>query len=54
LFQLEKVKEYIDYRTKVFKRVNKVKKHFYSEILGQSLKLTCSKKAIRCIDKAGS
>ena len=42
------------YRHKVFRRVNKIKKEFYSDILGKKIFATVSAKAYKCIRKMGS
>jgi hypothetical protein len=40
-------------RTKIYKRVHKIKKYFKSDILNKNLKITLTNKAYRCIKKAG-
>jgi len=42
------------FRTKKFKKVNKIKKYIYSEILQRKLYIRMSNKAYRCIKKIGS
>ena len=42
------------FRHKEFRRVNKIKRSFQSEILGQSIFTTVSSKALKTINKMGS
>ena len=41
-------------RHKVFRRVNKFRKYFYSDVLQRKIHATVSAKAFKCINKMGS
>ena len=51
---VRKSNKWIKLRTKRFKRVNKLKKFYYSDIFQMKMRVTVSTKAFRCIKKMGS